>query len=267
MDADNDLLRRVCETVEGYLALGNEMIDLPQVRFLRSRGAPRIYDANRGVRVRAASRTAVDAVIARADDLFNGLHHRAFSCDPLTPAPFEARLLQEGYRAEADLQMVLEGEILATAPEIELRAAESDADWSAIARLTRMDHEEMAKRFGHPVYAEEVTVQMVATRRAKRPALRHWVARIQGADCAFFSSWPGLNGIGKVEDLFTHPDFRGRGIATALIVQAVGDARARGAGPVVIAARPDDTPRRMYERMGFRPICVTRSYVQVLNGR
>ena len=66
--------------------------------------------------------------------------------------------------------------------------------------------------------------------------------------------------MGKVEDLFTDPDFRGRGVASALIASAVADARERGAGPVLVGARPDDTPRLMYAAMGFRPLCLTRAY-------
>jgi GNAT superfamily N-acetyltransferase len=62
--------------------------------------------------------------------------------------------------------------------------------------------------------------------------------------------------VGKVEDLFTRPDFRHRRIATALIVHCVGDARERGAGPVLIGAALNDTPMHMYEAMGFRPFCV-----------
>jgi GNAT superfamily N-acetyltransferase len=98
---------------------------------------------------------------------------------------------------------------------------------------------------------------MVATKQAKAPDLRFWLARADGTGCAFLSSWPGANGVGKVEDLFTHPDFRHRGIATALIVHCVRDARERGAGPVLIGALPNDTPMRMYAAMGFRPFCVT----------
>jgi GNAT superfamily N-acetyltransferase len=98
---------------------------------------------------------------------------------------------------------------------------------------------------------------MVATKRIKAPALRFWLARAGEADCAFLSSWPGANGVGKVEDLFTHPDFRHRGIASALIVHCIRDVRERGAGPVLIGALPNDTPMRMYSAMGFRPFCVT----------
>jgi hypothetical protein len=41
---------------------------------------------------------------------------------------------------------------------------------------------------------------------------------------------------------------------------AIGTARERGAGPVVIGAEVDDTPKRLYARFGFRPTAVTRSY-------
>jgi GNAT superfamily N-acetyltransferase len=65
-----------------------------------------------------------------------------------------------------------------------------------------------------------------------------------------------------VEDLFTHPDYRHRGLATALIAHCVADARARGAGPVVIGADPHDTPRQMYAALGFRPLFLSRGYLR-----
>ena len=133
-------------------------------------------------------------------------------------------------------------------------------DWSprlANAGIQRLEFEEQVSRQVHPLRDEEVTSQMVATKRIKAPALRFWLARADQVDCAFLSSWPGANGVGKVEDLFTHPDLRHRGIATALIVHCVSDVRERGAGPVLIGALPNDTPMHMYAGMGFRPFCVT----------
>ena len=46
--------------------------------------------------------------------------------------------------------------------------------------------------------------------------------------------------------------------------KAVEDARARGADLVLIGARPADSPRHIYASMGFRPLCVTRSYLKTL---
>jgi GNAT superfamily N-acetyltransferase len=264
--SDHELLHRVCDTLDGYLALGNEVTEDADVRFVRNPTATQIWDANHGSRVRARSTGEIERVLARAEETFGHLKHRRWMCDPLTPPEFEARLVLEDYRVDADLQLLLEGDLRADPPEIDVRAVETDADWESVARLTRLDHEEEAVKFSRPVYQERVTRQMVGTKRAKCPPLRFFVARVDGVDCAFFSSWPGENGVGKVEDLFTHPDFRGRGIATALIVRCVLDARERGAGPVLIAALPSDTPKLLYERIGFRPLCITRGYLKTGSG-
>ncbi|TMQ20541.1 MAG: GNAT family N-acetyltransferase [Deltaproteobacteria bacterium] len=45
-----------------------------------------------------------------------------------------------------------------------------------------------------------------------------------------------------IEDLFTRREFRGRGVATALIAACVGDAWARGAESLAVGARANDTP-------------------------
>jgi GNAT superfamily N-acetyltransferase len=256
---DEDLLRRAYETLQGYYELGCEVRDESLVRFVRNVDAPRIYDVNFAAFVRAGTRHEIASVLDRADDLFDGLPHRVFRIDPWTPPAFEAELVLEGFAFEDELQLLLEGDlqVVHNPPPIEIRLVESDEDWSTVRRLARLDHEEQARRQVHPLWDEAVTSEMVATKRAKAPALRFWLARAGEADCAFLSSWPGADGVGKVEDLFTDPDFRHRGIATALIVHCVGDARARGAGPVLIGALPNDTPMRMYAAMGFRPFCVT----------
>jgi GNAT superfamily N-acetyltransferase len=255
---EEDLLRRVYEALQGYYELGCEVIDDPRARFVRDRDAPRIYDVNFAHSVRAATEPEIVAVLERADEVFAGLPHRIFHLDPWTPPAFEARLVVEGFAFEDELELLLARDlaIVDEPPPVEIRPVDSDDDWAIVRRLTRLDHEETARRRLHPLWDEDVTTEMVATKRAKAPDLRFWLARADGVDCAFLSSWPGANGVGKVEDLFTHPDFRHRGVATALIVHCVRDARARGAGPVLIGALLNDTPMHMYVAMGFRPFCV-----------
>jgi GNAT superfamily N-acetyltransferase len=278
---DQDLLARVYETLEGYYELGCEVRDEPLARFVRNLDTPSIYDVNFAAFVRAETTAEIESVLERADDLFDSLPHRVFHIDPWTPPAVEAQLMLQGFEFEDELQLLLEGplspsqarvpaapvgkaavaagelQVANDPPAIDIRLVESDEDWSTIRRLTRLDHEEQAGRGVHPLWDENVTTEMVATKRAKAPALRFWLARADGTDCAFLSSWPGANGVGKVEDLFTHPELRHRGIASALIAYCVRDARERGAGPVLIGALPNDTPMRMYAAMGFRPFCVT----------
>jgi GNAT superfamily N-acetyltransferase len=90
--------------------------------------------------------------------------------------------------------------------------------------------------------------------------VRYFLAWDEDLPRAYFSAWPGEHGIGLVEDLFTEPAFRHRGLATALIARCVKDARARGAELVVIGGDANDTPRHMYAAMGFRPLMLTRQY-------
>ena len=63
-----------------------------------------------------------------------------------------------------------------------------------------------------------------------------------------------------VEDVFTHPDYRRRGVATALVEHGVDACRAEGAGGVLLSAFAPDTPKRMYAALGFRPVMALRSY-------
>jgi GNAT superfamily N-acetyltransferase len=265
---DDDLLRRVYETLQGYYELGCEVIADPLARFVRNRGAPRVYDVNFAHSVRAVTEPEISAVLGRADEVFEGLGHQVFNFDPWTAPAFEARLVLEGFAFEDELELLLESDLVVAdePPPVEIRSVDSDDDWAVVRRLTRLDHEETARRRLHPFWDEDVTTEMVATKRAKAPDLRFWLARTDGVDCAFLSSWPGTNGVGKVEDLFTHPDFRHRGIATALIVHCIGDARARGAGPVLIGALLNDTPMHMYVAMGFRPFCVAHRGRKVVHG-
>lgn len=261
MSASPELVRRACETYEAYFALGNECVDEGQLRFVRNRSAPEVFDANHVSRVSASASQEIDRVLARAGEVFEGFGHRCFHVGPFTPPAFEARLCLEGYEEDAALQMLLEGELRAEPRALDIRLARSDAAWEAVRRLTRLDHEEQARLQARPPYPEELASTMTRVLRAKQPALRFWLAREDGVDCGFFSSLAGENGVGMVEDLFTHPGFRRRGIATALVAHAVADARARGAGPILIGARPADTPKHLYARLGFRPLCVTRNYL------
>ena len=256
------LVARAYETLVGWLACGHEQRAHPHARFVRDPRTPIVYDANFAAEVRARTADEIDALFAAADDVYADLHHRSWFWDPGMPLPFEARLQLDGYACADEVILVLEGKLASRGPRVELRPTRSDADWEVIYELCYLDHQEEAEKGFHRAWEPEVTRQLVQAKRAKAPSVQYWIARADDVDCAFFSAWPGENGVGKVEDLFTLADFRGRGIGTALIAACVDDARARGAGPVLIGARTNDTPKQMYASLGFRPLCVQRSYVK-----
>lgn len=248
------------ESTEGFLQLGNEVVATDNVTFVRNPPCPDITDANHGGLVRAATESQTESVLATAREVFSESTYLAFKVDPRTPPRFEARLSLDGFKSGADLQMLLSGPLLADPPPVDIRAVESADDWATVRRLKRLDDEDEASRPGRSPRELDVSRQMFEAKRAKSPYVRYFVATHDGLDCAFFSSWPGKNGVGVVEDLFTLPEFRRRGIATALIAHAVDDARKRGANEVLIGADPDDHPKRQYERLGFYPVCLYRGY-------
>jgi GNAT superfamily N-acetyltransferase len=255
-----DLVAASVETLLDYLRLGNECVTTELAAFVRNPAVPMVHDANHGAAITAESDDEVDQVLASADDVLGSSVDRAFKITPGVPPAFEARLVLEGYRSSAAVQMVLEGELRAIPPDVDVRSVAADVDWRAFRSLNQEADDEETSRTGRDDRSAELGDQMFLAMRAKAPEVSFFLARVAGQDCGFFSSWPGENGVGVVEDLFVLPGFRRRGIATALIAHAVADARARGAGEVLIGADATDTPKQMYADLGFRPLLVMRGY-------
>jgi GNAT superfamily N-acetyltransferase len=261
------LLEQAVDALHGYFELGNDRRPVAFATLVASPECPNVYDANCVTRVAAETTADIDHLLAEADVAYSALGHRCFKVDPLTPPPFVARLVVEGYEPSVELQSVLETSVDASARAVPIRPVVDDADWLSVAQLMRMDHVESARKRGVECWPQAITDQMVEQKKQKAPDVQFFVARVDDRDCAFFSAWPGVNGIGKVEDLFTVPSFRHRGIATALMVHAVADARRRGGEVVLIGADVNDTPKLMYYRMGFRPLLLYSSFIRNLTPR
>lgn len=270
MDPD-DLLRLACDTNFTYLALGNKRFETHGASVIVNPKTPRRHDAN-CVGVIRTEPSEVEALLVRIEAEFAGYQHRTWGIDALTPPQTAARLaLEQGYRVNDALVHVLEDDMRiatrlgATPPqETEVREVLSEDDWQAYRELDAMWWEETSTGFFGP-YDPVLHDEFMVYRRLKAPQTRAWFACVAGVPRAFFSSWPGENGVGIVEDLYCHPDYRHRGLATALIASAVADCRERGAGPVIINSDVNDTPKLMYAAMGFRPLFVHRNYTKRLD--
>ena len=250
------------DVVHLQLALGHPGFEAEGARFVRDPRYPRIYDANFVWGVQAATPDALDRLLARVEREFTGVGHRAFRLDPRTPAELAARLALDGYERQDSLVMLLESEPPGSrlAP-CEIRAAVGEDDWAAIAALKRDDFAEAFRRRepGKPVDLA-IADGLAGANRGKCPPQRYWLAAVDGVPCGFLASWEGAGGTGQVEDLFVAPPFRRRGIARALLLHGVADARGRGARDVTIVADPTDTPMRLYAALGFRPLALCSLY-------
>jgi GNAT superfamily N-acetyltransferase len=254
-------VRALCETYRAHTALGIDVIEGPGCRLLRSDDAPDVYDANHlEVGPEAEFKTALGFLEAH----LGTRPYRNFRTDPFSPPEFEAEFMLRNYVPNPTLQLLLEGELLGPAPKpFDIRPVEDEAGWKNLARLFRADHIETDQRRGTKVFSPALSDQIFETHRRASSEVTFFMVWVDGEPVAFFSSWPGRNGVGMVEDLFTMPTHRSRGIARALIHHCVADARARGAGRVLIGAEPNDTPKNLYAAMGFRPTCMTHAWMTV----
>lgn len=92
----------------------------------------------------------------------------------------------------------------------------------------------------------------VVRRQLENPGTRCFVARIGGRPAGMIYGHVNGDNVMRIDYLLTATAFRGRGVGRALTHAFVGLCRAEGADCVLW---PDgDTPRRIYEEAGFRPV-------------
>ena len=243
-------------------ALGHNTVRDPFCCLVWERAHPDVWDANHLSEVRARTAPDIDRVLRRADETFGHCRHRLFVVDPLTPAAFVARLALDDYRElTSTIQLVLEGPLRAHPRDLDLRPVTTEADWQCLYTLVRHNHTEGEPPHGGAMPVE-VTRGMVASYRQKAPAYQFFLAREDGVECAYGAGVLCANGLGMVEDLFTLPAFRKRGIATAIIAWAITHVRQQGADQSLIGAHATAPPKRLYVALGFAPVCVTREYIK-----
>lgn len=255
---DTQLLRDLCETYRAHLSLGANAVAGTHWWAIAQPLAPDVHDAHLFYIEPEAD---ADVIRKAFENHFEKLDYWNVLTDPSTPAKLIAHLMLDDFAPVPTLQMRLTGALLGPKPKpFEIRPVETDRDWNELARLWRTDHVEKNQKAGNAKFSEAVTAQVMTVQRLAARDVRFVMAWDRDEAVGFFSSWPGRNGTGMVEDLFTTPAHRNRGIARALIHACVAHAREAGAGPIVIGAFPNDSPKHFYQSLGFRPACVTTTW-------
>ncbi|GAA5130100.1 GNAT family N-acetyltransferase [Pseudonocardia adelaidensis] len=186
--------------------------------------------------------------------------------DPDTPPAAEAQLALHDWKLDVQLHLALPADAAVDPPASAARPVVDDAGWAEVRRLFRIDHLEEDARRGRSARSEAATTAAVAVRRGLGPGVTYLLAERSGEVAGCVATWPGEDGVGLVEDVFVHPGHRHRGVASELLRHAVTHARRRGAPCVAIGAEVGDTPKHLYNRFGFRPVAVARSY-ELTTGR
>jgi ribosomal protein S18 acetylase RimI-like enzyme len=102
---------------------------------------------------------------------------------------------------------------------------------------------------------EEVVQQLLEHKRVIEAAIptRFFAAGIDG-ELVSHAELYSEDGVGQIENVVTLPEFRGRGLASAVVARAVRESQAAGNDLTFLVADADDWPQRLYERLGFEAI-------------
>jgi GNAT superfamily N-acetyltransferase len=253
-------LKHVLDVDYRNLALGHEVFEAAGATFVRNRALSFIYDANFVFGIKAAAPEDIDELLERAGREYALAPRLTFRTDALTPPAFETRLIADGYAKSEVAILILEGDVAARPKAVDIKPIDGPVMWQHYRLLKRLDWREFAPRIdGNP---DDVRIPdgLSASSRSKCPPVQYFLAYEGGRAVGFCSAWEGFDGIGQVEDLFVDPAFRHRGIATALLKQAVDAARWRGAKSIILATDPADTPQHMYGALGWTFVTTCQQY-------
>lgn len=218
---------------------------------VRSTRHPSYFDFNL-VRVeddRAITATAVEAVAERA---LAGLGHRRVSFDHLTNGePLRAALEAGRWRAMRLLWLRHEGSL----PPLPAGPKVVELPYDAVAHLRVTWHHEDFPGSDPTSFHREA--REVALRRGA--VLR---AVVQRGSPIGYAQLERDGVAAEVTQVFVHPDHRGRGLGTALTGAAIRSAP--DARDLWITADDEDRPKRLYTRLGFRPVWTALDFQRVL---
>ena len=192
---------------------------------------------------------SADELAASADRLQDGLHHRRIEIeDGATGTRLRPGFKELGWTTTRLVWLGLSDS--PAGPDFE----EVPVELTRALRLdwARTDGLEISEReFQRQADAEED----VARRRGVRALVQRGEDGVPTGYALFFSG----GATAEVEQAYVQPALRGRGIGGALVAAA---ARAGGASETFIVADDEGDPKRLYLRLGFRPVWIQYEFTR-----
>ena len=262
----DDIARAIVEAYRWQRSLGARQVQNPFGHIVSNPQLPDVWDVNHVDAVTAETNDEIEALFAAVDRELAHASTRVFHVDPFTPQAFVARLALDGFvECFVTIQMALEGEVRRKGAEVDLRPVETDADWKALLDLVLENHAE-GRATASLELPPDFSARMVASYRAKQAHYRFCLAIVEGAPAAYGAYVLAPNGAGMIEDLFTRPAFRGRGLATGMIANYAQRLRAAGSRVIFLGALVEETAKHLYAGLGFRPLLLSRTLVRRKRG-
>jgi GNAT superfamily N-acetyltransferase len=192
------------------------------------------------------SGVSADALVHAADVVQGHLAHRLVEVeDEAAGARLRPGFEALGWAAEALAWLRLDGLPAGTQGIEEVPFPETRAlrlEWAASSVMP--DDPETARRFSEH---EDRTAELRGSRALLAPGGVGFVSFRREGDTA------------EIEQVFVTESERGRGTGGALVTAAV---RAAGASETYIVADDDGDSKRLYERLGFRPVWVQHMFTR-----
>jgi ribosomal protein S18 acetylase RimI-like enzyme len=136
----------------------------------------------------------------------------------------------------------------------QLRKPERDGDLSLVEEVTEEELRpaRMQINAGMPWGRPEVMEQLFAGKHVigRRMEARFFALKVGGEVVSYTDLYQD-GAEAQVEDVGTLHEHRGQGFATAVVLAAIAEARARGAEFVFLVADREDWPKELYRRLGF----------------
>lgn len=242
----------------------SEVLDRGEYLVVRTPREPDFWMGNTLVVAPPAPGDGADAAAwlarwqATFEEIFPRAAHRSLVVDGNVGADVDAAVAAAGWVMQRNLALVAERLPESRVPDgVRVRALAGDADWERVRAMAIASDEHAARvTGGEPL--DDVYREFVAQRGRTK---RGWVEAGRGTWLGAFAGdelvgslgifWDGE--LGRYQDVVTHPAWRRRGVARALLSTAVRDALAHGARRVVIVAMDGSDAARLYRAVGFEP--------------
>ncbi len=171
-----------------------------------------------------------------------GLGHRKVNADGEAGRPLAAGFLELGWNVHRLIVMTQDRE-----PERSSRLHVERVPFDVARPLAEVIGRRTEVSPDEAVLRELVGFKDVAEREA---GAAFFVARIDGRLAGVCELYVG-DGVAQIEDVNTLEEFRGRGVATAVVLAAAAAGREAGADVVFLVADDEDWPKHLYARLGF----------------
>jgi GNAT superfamily N-acetyltransferase len=231
---------RICDVIEAH-EFGTSV---------RCTRMPTFWNYN-SLRVEGPDRgVSADTLIRAADVLQGDLEHRQVEIeDEAAGARLRPGFQALGWATERLAWLLLEGpppdgpdfEEVPFADTLDLRL-----EWSLA--LPWATDEAAARRFAQHENAA-----------AELRGSRALIARDDGGAPGGFVSFGAQRGAAEIEQVYVTPVLRGQGVGGALVAAA---ARAAGGAETFIIADDEGDPKRLYQRLGFRPVWIQHVFTR-----